>query len=122
VIGRYNDQTFFSTKWKQFSCLPFDLQTKVKEKPLGVWGERIYQYLQRPTSLATLSAKQILPHPENLPAEVGFQKQHHSMPHVGPVGRLTSAYILKPADESNLIFPSTTKLKLSVKIKHFSAG
>jgi hypothetical protein len=45
-----------------------------------------YKY-QRPTSPATLSAKQNLQNPENLPAEVVFQKQHHSMPYVVPVRR-----------------------------------
>jgi hypothetical protein len=98
---------------------------------LGVWSERIYQYLQRPTSPATLSAKQILPNTKNLPAEVVYQKQHHLMPHVvlvspqsryprapreagstlfqpqldRPIVRYTSsAYIRKPADESYAIF------------------
>jgi hypothetical protein len=53
VIGRYNDQTLFSTQWKQISCPPLDRQTEKEEKPTGVWSERIYQCPQRPTSPAT---------------------------------------------------------------------
>jgi hypothetical protein len=138
VIEWHNDQTLFSRQWKQISCPPFDPQTKAEEKPLGEWSERIYQRLHRSTSPATLSAKQILPNPENLPAEVVYQKQHHLMPHVvhvrpqsrypraprdprptlfqhqlhPPTGRYTSAYIRKPADESDAImFLLIQKLK-----------
>jgi hypothetical protein len=82
VIERHNDQILFSRQWKKISCPPFDPQTKAQEKPLGVWSEQIYQCLQRLTSPATLSAKQILPNPENLLAKVVYQKQHHLMPHV----------------------------------------
>jgi hypothetical protein len=85
VIGRHNDQTLFSRQWKQISRPPFNPQTKAEEKPSVVWSEWIYNCLQRPTSPATLSAKQILPNPENLPAEVVHQYQHHFMPHVVPV-------------------------------------
>jgi hypothetical protein len=120
----------------KFPVLPFDRQTKVEEKPSGVCSERIYQCLQCPTSPTTLSAKQILPNPENLSAEEVLQKQHYLMPHVLPVrpqsrylrapresgstlfqpqlhlpaGRYTSAYIRKPADESDTIFSGQQSL------------
>jgi hypothetical protein len=85
------------------------------------------------TFLATLSAKKILSNPENLPEEVVYQKQHHSMPHIvlvrpqnrypralrepkstlfqlhPPIGRYTSVYIRQPADESDVIFLWTTE-------------
>jgi hypothetical protein len=48
----------------------------------------MYQCLQRRTSPATPSAKQILPNPEDLPVEVFYQKQHHLMPHAVPVHKL----------------------------------
>jgi hypothetical protein len=127
--GRYNDQTLFSTQWKQISCPPLDRQTKVEEKPSGVWSERIYQCPQRPTSPATLLVKQISPNPENPSMELAYQKQNQLMPHFVPVrpqsrypraprdtgstlsqpqlhpptSRYTSAYIRKPADEFDAI-------------------
>jgi hypothetical protein len=103
VIGRYNDQKLSSTQRKQISCPPFDPQTKVEEKPSGVWSECIYQCPQRPTFPATLSTKQILPNHENLPAEVVFQKQHHSMPHVMPV-RPQSRYPRAPREPGSTLF------------------
>jgi hypothetical protein len=109
---------------------PFDPQTKVEEKPSEVWIEQIYQCPQRSASPVSLSAKQILSNPKNLLAELVFQKQHHSMPHVmpgcphsrypraprelgstlfqaqlhPPIGHYTSAYIRKPVDESHAMF------------------
>jgi hypothetical protein len=120
----------------KFIVLSFDRQTKVEEKPTGVCSERIYQCPQCLTSPAPLSAKQTLPNPENISAEEVFQKQHYSMPHVVPVrpqsrylrallepgstlfqpqlhlpaGRYTSAYIRKPADESDTIFSGQQSL------------
>jgi hypothetical protein len=113
----------------------FDPQTKAEEKPLGVWSERIYQCLQRPTSPATLSAKQIMPNPGILPAKVVYQKQYHLMSDIVPVrpqsryprapreteftlsqpqlhpptSHYSNAYIRKPADEFNGIFLWTTE-------------
>jgi hypothetical protein len=78
-------------------------------------------------------SKTLWPNPENLPAEVVYQKQHHSMPHVVPVrpqsryprapretgstlfkpqlhppiDRYTSVHIRKLVDESDEIFPWT---------------
>jgi hypothetical protein len=56
VIEWHNGQTLFSSQRKQISCLFFDPQTRVKEKPLGVWSERIYQcFSQQNRSCQTLT-------------------------------------------------------------------
>jgi hypothetical protein len=108
----------------KFPVLPLTLKLRSKRN-LRENGVIIYQCLQRPTSPATISAKQILPNLENLQAELFFQKKHHSMPHVVPVRqpelhlpicRCSSAYIRKPADESNAIFFWTTE-KQSSKLR-----
>jgi hypothetical protein len=67
VIGRYYEQTLFSTQFKQIFCLIF--------KPRSNRNFREYGVIV-PVSAASYfpchSAKQILPNSENLPAEVVF--------------------------------------------------
>jgi hypothetical protein len=88
---------------KQISCPPFDPQTKVEDKPSGVLTGQIYQCLLRLTPPAILFAKQILPNPGNRPAEMVYQKQHHSMPHDVPVCPL-ACYLLAPRDTGFTLF------------------
>jgi hypothetical protein len=60
-----------------------------------------------------------LPNPENLPAEVVFQKQHHSMPHVRPQSRYPRA---SPEMRLKLKKPSDFQwISLERKILSFSA-
>jgi hypothetical protein len=103
VIERHNDQTLFSTQWKQIFCPPFDPQNKVEEIPSGVWSEQMYQCLLLSTFPAIFLAKQILLHPRNQPVEAVYQKQYHSSPNNLPV-RPPTRYLSTPHETGSKLF------------------
>jgi hypothetical protein len=139
LYGWYNDQTLFSTQWKQVSCPPFDPQIKVEEKLSGIWSVCSVP-LPLPLSQQNRSCQLLITYQRKW----SFKNGHHSMPHVvpfrsqsrypraprepgstlfqpqlhPPIGRYTSSYIRKPVDDIFLDNRALTELKLSDKIKH----
>jgi hypothetical protein len=128
VTERHNDHTLFSIySENKFPVLPLTLKPRSKRNP------REYGLLES-TSVCSVP----FCHPENLPAEVVYQKQHHLMPHDVPVspptrnsptprpretestlfqpqlhstiGYYTFVYILKSSDESDALFSWTTDI------------